>query len=61
MSQAHYDVRVAARQPDPAKGEYVNSDTGEIKVCPACVPDARATTRHRCGLAGLQDMLRMGG
>jgi hypothetical protein len=46
--------------PDPAKGEYVNSDTGVIRVCRACVPGAR-TARHTCGLSGLQAMFPLGG
>lgn len=54
-----YRARAEAnRLPDPAKGEYLDGQT--IRVCAACRPGSKAR-RHTCGLAGLQDALRIGG
>jgi hypothetical protein len=55
-----FDVsaRQPARQPDPAKGEYLHGR--EIRVCRGCNPGSEVTA-HTCGLSGLQDMLRIGG
>jgi hypothetical protein len=52
------DVRVKPREPDPAKGEYRDAG-GQLQVCQACVPGSKAR-RHRCGLADLQGMMRIG-
>jgi hypothetical protein len=51
--------RLAPRQPDPAKGEYLDENDA-IKVCRACVPGSRVR-KHTCGLSGLQAMLPLGG
>ena len=46
------------REPDRSKGEYVaRQKPYTIKVCKACKTPPEST-RHTCGLKGLQDMFR---